>query len=135
MKSKFAYLVAVFALLNLHCNPTAEPPVAPPSPAVTPAPESEEAIPPAPETDAPAAEMAPETEAAPAIDINTLALKVDPVCKMSLEEHPATATEVYEGKTYGFCSAFCGKKFAEDPAKILARFEASTAETAAPAEQ
>lgn len=63
-------------------------------------------------------------EAPPAIDLNTLALKIDPVCKMSLEEFPAAATAEHEGKTYGFCSEVCKKKFVADPAKILARLAA-----------
>lgn len=71
-----------------------------------------------------AATMESEDEAnvaAPAIDISTLALKVDPVCKMSLEEYPATASAEYAGKTYGFCSDFCKQKFDADPEKMLAR--------------
>lgn len=93
-----------------------------PQPAVSPEPVKEEqkeetAV-------APAETMETEEEAkvaVPAIDISTLALKVDPVCKMSLEEYPATASAEYEGKTYGFCSDFCKRKFDGDPAKMLAR--------------
>jgi YHS domain-containing protein len=77
---------------------------------------------PAPE--APAALEAPESPEAPApsIDISTLAMKLDPVCKMSLEEYPATCTAEHGGKSYGFCSDFCKRKFVESPDAILARF-------------
>ncbi len=83
----------------------------------------------------PAAEVAPAPESpaipetpAPAIDVSTLAMKLDPVCKMSLEEYPATSTAEHDGKTYGFCSDFCKRKFVEAPEAILARF-AETAPT------
>ena len=59
------------------------------------------------------------------IDVATLALKIDPACKMSLEEYPATATAEFEGKTYGFCSSLCQKKFLENPEKILARLQST----------
>ena len=74
-------------------------------------------------------------DAPPSIDVATLALKIDPVCKMSLEEYPATASVEHEGKTYGFCSAVCEKKFKADPAGILARLEpAPPVPSPAPAE-
>lgn len=57
----------------------------------------------------------------PAIDVATLALKIDPVCQMSLEQYPAAATAEHGGKTYGFCSEFCKKKFVESPEAMLAR--------------
>ena len=88
---------------------------------------------PAETADTPMVEARPETgaiEAPPAIDLATLAMKIDPVCKMSLEEYPATATGDHEGKTYGFCSVVCQKKFAEDPAAILSRLEAAPPEPA-----
>lgn len=57
----------------------------------------------------------------PTIDVATLALKIDPVCQMSLEQYPAAATAEHGGKTYGFCSEFCKKKFVESPEAMLAR--------------
>lgn len=83
----------------------------------------------APVPEAPAASETP----TPAIDVATLAMKLDPVCKMSLEEYPATSTAEHGGKSYGFCSDFCKRKFAEAPEAILARFaEANTADPAKP---
>lgn len=88
---------------------------------------------PAPAVETPMEEARPEAGAIgapPAIDVATLALTIDPVCKMSLEEYPATATHEFEGKTYGFCSVVCQKKFVEGPAAILARLEAAPPEPA-----
>lgn len=130
MKRYTAIAVLVLALLNLRCDRVPEVstiPVQPPPAAPAAAPEEPAAAPemPAVEAEAPA-------EAAPVIDVATLALKMDPVCKMSLEEYPAVASQEYEGKTYGFCSEHCKKKFNEDPEKILARVAAAA--DAAPAD-
>ena len=75
---------------------------------------------------APAAAEAPEPTPAPAVlnhavDPTTLALMIDPVCKMSFEEYAVETTTEHAGKSYGFCSEFCKKNFAKDPDKILAR--------------
>lgn len=56
-----------------------------------------------------------------AVDPATLALMLDPVCKMSFEEYAVAMTAEHAGKSYGFCSEFCKKNFAKDPDKILAR--------------
>ncbi len=77
-------------------------------------------------TAAPVPEATPEAPV-PAIDVSTLAMKLDPVCKMSLEEYPATSTAEHAGKSYGFCSDFCKRKFVEAPDAILARFAESAA--------
>jgi YHS domain-containing protein len=53
------------------------------------------------------------------VDVAALALDVDPVCMMSLEEHGVAATFEYEGETYGFCAERCRDQFAEDPARRL----------------
>lgn len=66
----------------------------------------------------------PTPEPAPlnhAVDPTTLALMIDPVCKMSFEEYAVATTAEHAGKQYGFCSEFCKKNFAKDPDKILAR--------------
>lgn len=84
---------------------------------------------PAPPVPAPVVPATAEPEApAPAIDLATLALKVDPVCSMSLEEYPPTSTAEHGGKTYGFCSDFCKKKFVASPESMLARQVAAPAE-------
>ncbi len=80
-------------------------------------PAADEAVPEADE-----AMAATEDVSAPTIDISGLAMKVDPVCKMSLEEYPPVTTATYKGKDYGFCSDFCKRKFEENPDKLLARF-------------
>jgi Cu+-exporting ATPase len=83
-------------------------------------------------TPAPAEPAKPEVPT-PAIDVATLAMKLDPVCKMSLEEYPATSTAEHAGKSYGFCSDFCKRKFVEAPEAILARFaETAPADEAKP---
>lgn len=98
--------------------------------------DSRKDAPPAP----PVATVAPVPEApaasdpaTPVIDVSTLAMKLDPVCKMSLEEYPATSTAEHGGKSYGFCSDFCKRKFVEAPEAILARFaETARADEAKP---
>ncbi len=123
MKTPFLCLTALFALVFVQGCTKSEPvpdfaPEAPATESVT------IEAPAAPE--APMPDAKPEAgavEAPPAIDVATLAIKIDPVCKMSLEEYPATASMGHEGKTYGFCSAVCEKKFKADPAGILARLE------------
>lgn len=82
-------------------------------------------IAPAPAPMAPPAPVEAEAEVpATAIDLGTLALSIDPVCRMSLEEYPATATAEHDGKIYGFCAPICKKKFLEAPEKILTRLQA-----------
>jgi YHS domain-containing protein len=61
-----------------------------------------------------------------AVDPATLALMIDPVCKMSFEEYAVETTAEHAGKDYGFCSEFCKKNFAKDPDKILARLTETT---------
>ena len=43
----------------------------------------------------------------------------DPVCGMTVEEKKATATAVYQGKTYYFCAAACKEKFVKNPERYL----------------
>lgn len=130
MKLYLLPTLAIVALLFASCSPSPDgadttpettPEVAPSLPAAEPAEEQP-------------ADMEPFSGAAPAmdIDLDSLALKIDPVCKMSLEEYPTTAVTDFEGKSYGFCSSLCKKKFVADPEKILARVAA--AEAGAPAE-
>ncbi len=114
MNRRIALAALVVVCLASGCNTenqAKETPV-PPAAKTAPAPEA----PAAPETPA-----VPETPA-PSIDVSTLAMKLDPVCKMSLEEYPATSTAEHGGKSYGFCSDFCKRKFVEAPEAILARF-------------
>ena len=53
------------------------------------------------------------------IDTAKLAMLIDPVCKMSLEQFPVGDTTTYEGKLYGFCSTDCKKEFLQDPQAYL----------------
>lgn len=39
----------------------------------------------------------------------------DPVCSMTIESDKAAATEVFQGRTYYFCSASCHDTFRETP--------------------
>src|SRR5262245_25402130 len=44
----------------------------------------------------------------------------DPVCGMVVEQHQAAGTEVYNGRTYAFCSHHCLEKFRSDPEQYVA---------------
>ena len=48
-----------------------------------------------------------------------LSTKLDPVCQMSMDQHPITDTMSYQGKLYGFCSSGCKEAFAAEPEKFL----------------
>ncbi len=45
----------------------------------------------------------------------------DPVCGMQVEEKKATATSVYKGATYYFCSGGCKKTFDAAPEKYAGK--------------
>lgn len=44
---------------------------------------------------------------------------IDPVCKMTIEDRDATATSVYKGTTFYFCSKNCKDRFDKDPGAFL----------------
>src|SRR5262245_647228 len=44
-----------------------------------------------------------------------LAMAIDPVCKMHVDEKKAAATSEYKGKTYYFCAQICKTKFEKEP--------------------
>src|SRR5690606_22199623 len=48
-----------------------------------------------------------------------LATVLDPVCRMSMEQHAIADTAVYEGKIYGFCNTGCKEAFVAEPSKYL----------------
>jgi Cu+-exporting ATPase len=58
---------------------------------------------------------------APKFDIQQggVAMAIDPVCKMTVDEKTAPATSEYKGKKYYFCAAGCKKAFDADPEKYL----------------
>ena len=43
----------------------------------------------------------------------------DPVCCMNVDERKATATAVYKGMNYYFCSAGCKDLFEKEPARFV----------------
>ncbi len=43
---------------------------------------------------------------------------IDPVCGMEVDLANARTSE-YQGRTYGFCSESCERKFARDPVAVL----------------
>jgi YHS domain-containing protein len=49
-----------------------------------------------------------------------LSVKLDPVCQMSMDQHPITDTVSYKGQLYGFCSSGCKEAFVAEPEKYLA---------------
>jgi Cu+-exporting ATPase len=54
---------------------------------------------------------------------STMAIAIDPICKMKVDISIAELYSDYEGKRYYFCSSHCKSKFDEDPAMFLARIE------------
>ncbi|HEY32776.1 MAG TPA: heavy metal translocating P-type ATPase [Dehalococcoidia bacterium] len=56
----------------------------------------------------------------PDTDKGGVAMAIDPVCHMEVEESTAAATSEYKGKTYYFCAVGCKKAFDQDPEKYLA---------------
>lgn len=94
----------------------ADPSATEPTPAPAPAPDAMEVSEPDPEP----------AVLKHVVDPATLALMIDPVCKMSFEEYAVTTTAEHGGKFYGFCSDFCKKNFIKDPDKLLARLKDST---------
>lgn len=50
-----------------------------------------------------------------------LAMAVDPVCKMQVDEKKAAATSVYKGTTYYFCAPGCKKAFDSAPEKYVGK--------------
>ncbi len=45
----------------------------------------------------------------------------DPLCGMEVDEKKATATSVYHGRTYYFCTKTCKKAFEKDQEKYVAK--------------
>jgi Cu+-exporting ATPase len=48
-----------------------------------------------------------------------MAMTIDPVCKMKVDESKPVATSEHKGKTYYFCAVGCKKSFDKDPEKYL----------------
>ncbi|MDW7754534.1 MAG: YHS domain-containing protein [Brevefilum sp.] len=46
-------------------------------------------------------------------------MKLDPVCGMNVNPTLASASSVYEGETYYFCSKGCQAAFEKDPEKYI----------------
>jgi Cu+-exporting ATPase len=46
-------------------------------------------------------------------------MKIDPVCKMTIEEKDAIGTSIYKGTTYYFCSGVCKEEFDKDPEAFI----------------
>lgn len=46
-------------------------------------------------------------------------MSIDPVCKMSVDEHKAAGKSDYQGKTYYFCAPVCKRKFDEHPEEFV----------------
>jgi len=98
--------VAVVALLLLLLWPSAQPaPTAPPAVVIS----------------SPPPMHTPEAPKPGSTPVAALASDLDPICDMKVEPATASATTVYEGKTYGFCSAYCKAEFEKEPAKYLAK--------------
>jgi Cu+-exporting ATPase len=49
----------------------------------------------------------------------------DPVCGMQIETAKASATELYQGKAYYFCSESCHSQFNREPSRYDKREEAT----------
>lgn len=48
-----------------------------------------------------------------------MAMTIDPVCGMQVDEQQATEKSEYQGKTYYFCSTGCKRQFDKDPERYL----------------
>ena len=48
-----------------------------------------------------------------------MAMAIDPVCKMKVDESKAAATSEYKGTKYYFCAVGCKKSFDKNPEKYL----------------
>lgn len=48
-----------------------------------------------------------------------IAMAIDPVCKMEVDEKTAEWTFEYQGETYYFCAPGCKKAFEENPEEYL----------------
>jgi YHS domain-containing protein len=48
-----------------------------------------------------------------------MAMSIDPVCGMQVDEENAAATYEYQGQTYYFCAPGCKDAFEKDPEKYL----------------
>lgn len=48
-----------------------------------------------------------------------MAISIDPVCKMKVDEAKAPAVSEYKGKKYYFCAVGCKKAFDKNPDKFL----------------
>ena len=48
-----------------------------------------------------------------------MAIAIDPICKMKVEESTCKITSEYKGKKYYFCAPGCKKAFDKDPDKYL----------------
>ena len=46
-------------------------------------------------------------------------MKVDPVCRMQVDEKTAAGNSEYKGETYYFCSPGCKRSFDKEPEKYL----------------
>ena len=48
-----------------------------------------------------------------------MAVAIDPVCKMKVDESKPAAVSEYKGKKYYFCAVGCKKSFDKNPEKYL----------------
>jgi YHS domain-containing protein len=48
-----------------------------------------------------------------------MAMAIDPVCKMKVDESKPAAVSEYKGKKYYFCAVGCKKSFDKSPEKYL----------------
>jgi len=52
-----------------------------------------------------------------------MAMAIDPVCKMQVEESKCKITSEYQGKKYYFCAPGCKRAFDLNPEKYLANIK------------
>lgn len=55
------------------------------------------------------------------ITADRLDVKLDPVCRMSMEKTAIVDTMTYKGKLYGFCNPGCKDEFKAEPEKFLSQ--------------
>lgn len=50
---------------------------------------------------------------------NIIAMQIDPVCGMQVDEKQSAAQSEYKGQTYHFCSQGCKAKFDQNPQQYV----------------
>jgi YHS domain-containing protein len=53
------------------------------------------------------------------MEVNSMAMSIDPICKMQVDESKCKIISEYKGKKYYFCAPGCKRSFDQNPEKYL----------------